>query len=207
MRHKNHSIEFDWELLKCDQCIKLNRIKSNQNQIKPKWVDETNTHSLPICTNDCELWALILQCYSSDQFSRSKISIIPSISLFNFILKSNPSYSCRKWLESFSFFLCVDNENPTTTNIPCINVWQWKIFRANILIHESWQWTTVQICQMKAHHSTFQSKRPIYNLSHCTKNHTHIHTHARTLIEYLTTVHNFYGENVFSARGPVNCCK
>lgn len=30
MRHKNHSIEFDWELLKCDQCIKLNRIKSNQ---------------------------------------------------------------------------------------------------------------------------------------------------------------------------------
>lgn len=104
MRHKNHSIEFDWELLKCDQCIKLNRIKSNQNQIKPKWVDETNTYSLPICTNDCELGALILQCYSSDQFSRSKISIIPLISLFNFILKSNPSYSCRKWLESFSFF-------------------------------------------------------------------------------------------------------
>lgn len=130
---------------------------------------------------------------------------------FHFEIKSELFLS--KMIGVIFLFFCVDNENPTTTNIPCINVWQWKIFRANILIHEAWQWTTVQtcvqICQMKAYHSMCQSKRPIYNLSHCTKNHTHTHAlaYARTLIEYLTTVHNFYGGNVFSARGLVNCCK
>lgn len=49
MRHKNHSIEFDggncWNATNVS-----NRIKSNQNQIKPKWFGETNTHSMPICT-------------------------------------------------------------------------------------------------------------------------------------------------------------